>query len=726
MRTKSKAAKVGSKTTSQLHPASGTPTAEETNALITLFNQGRYAHAEPLIRALLLRYPKYAFCHKALGAILRQQGNAEAALESMLQATILQPDDAEAHYNLAVILKEQGRYSEAEVSYRKVVSHKPNFAQAHNGLGHVFKAQNSLKEAEASFRQALKLKPDFVDALDSLAQLMVAQGKFESALGFVIQYLQLAQNSNAQSFFVHCVIRAKLKQPSETILGYFVRALSEPWGNPAALIPTGVLYVKSDPAIQKWLAKVVNSWPIRLTAHELFGSTKGAELASNPLLTAMLVAAPICDVELERLLTTVRKSMLDAIAERSETSDLNSTELGFYCALSRQCFINEYVYAWTEKEAEQARALRDDLVAALETEANIPVLWIVAVAAYYPVHGLLHSERLLKRAWPDAVNAMLAQLVGEPAQELQIRASMPLLTPIDGEVSLLVQNQYEANPYPRWIKVSPAVKPMTVNEYLRQKFPLVSFQPFEKVIDVEILIAGCGTGRHSIGTARKISDAHVLAIDLSLTSLSYAKRKTQELGLTNIDYAQADILKLGSINRTFDVIESGGVLHHLADPFAGWRVLLSLLRPGGFMGIALYSAVARRHIFKARTLIADQGYASTVEDIRQCRQDLMGMDVGAGFSELLKISDFFSISDCRDLLFHVQEHCMTLTEIEAFLSANNLQFLGFQVDIDLLRAYQQRFPNDLTATNLSQWQMFENDNPDIFIGMYQFWVHKPS
>ncbi len=32
--------------------------------------------------------------------------------------------------------------------------------------------------------------------------------------------------------------------------------------------------------------------------------------------------------------------------------------------------------------------------------------------------------------------------------------------------------------------------------------------------------------------------------------------------MTNIEYAQADILKLGDIGRTFDIIESVGVLHH--------------------------------------------------------------------------------------------------------------------------------------------------------------------
>src|SRR5207244_436635 len=105
--------------------------------------------------------------------------------------------------------------------------------------------------------------------------------------------------------------------------------------------------------------------------------------------------------------------------------------------------------------------------------------------------------------------------------------------------------------------------------------------------DIEILVAGGGTGQQPIDVSRRYKNTKVLAVDLSLTSLSYAERQTRALGLENIHYAQADIVQLGSIGRTFDLIESVGVLHHLADPLAGWKILLSLLRPGGFMMVGL-------------------------------------------------------------------------------------------------------------------------------------------
>src|SRR6185312_7731228 len=147
---------------------------------------------------------------------------------------------------------------------------------------------------------------------------------------------------------------------------------------------------------------------------------------------------------------------------------------------------------------------------------------------------------------------------------------------------------------------------------MRQKYPRLPF--FELARDrVDILVAGCGTGQHPIELALRLKDADVLAIDLSLASLAYAQRQSEALGL-NIRYAQADILRLADTGLHFDLIESSGVLHHMADPFAGWRALLSMLRPGGVMQVGLYSTTARRDIAAARALIAERGYGPTPED----------------------------------------------------------------------------------------------------------------
>ena len=240
----------------------------------------------------------------------------------------------------------------------------------------------------------------------------------------------------------------------------------------------------------------------------------------------------------------------------------------------------------------------------------------------------------------------------------------------------------------------------------------------------EILVAGCGTGQHPIDTAQAIKGAKVLAIDLSMASLSYAKRKTAELGIENIEYAQADLLKLGSLGRTFDVVESAGVLHHLENPFEGWEVLLSLLKPHGLMKLGFYSEIARRDIVKVRSMIAEEGIGSSAQEIRAYRKHLLELKNADGFGLATSSSDFFSTSACRDLLFHVQEHRMTLPVLSNFFKENDLNFLGFEIDSSVTRSYKNRFPNDPSATDLNNWHIYEEENPDTFKSMYQFWIQK--
>ena len=739
------------------------PGHQEIGALVSLFNRQHFTDAELLARSMTESFPRYGFAWKVLGAASNQLGRSKDALAALQKAAAMLPRDEEVHFNLGSTLHNLGRLNEAAASYQRALAIKPDYVEAHNNLGNTLRDMgrldeaktsyqralqskpdyagahcnlgNTLKdlaqpdEAEACYRRALQIKPDFVEALNSLALLLNAQGEPATALDIINHSLQIRETAEAKSIFVACAKRLCCTSESSNIRAAMIRALTEPWGRPSELAQISTGLIKLNPDIGGCVARAAGAWPVRLSPQDLFGSNGLAALASDALLDALLNVEPICDIEMERFLTMARCALLEAATAPtppdSKISDIKTdTALSFYNALARQCFINEYVFAYADDEIKKAGDLRDSLVAALENETRIPALWPIAVAAYFPLCSLPLATRLLEMRWPEEVAAMLVQQIREPEEELQIRATIPRLTGIEDEVSLLVQNQYEENPYPRWIKTDPAANAINISGYLRQKFPLVPFKRYSKNDSIDILVAGCGTGQHSIGTAQRIQGAQVLAIDLSMSSLAYAKRKTRELGLTSIEYAQADLLELGSLGRSFDVIESVGVLHHLADPLAGWQALLPLLRPGGFMELGFYSGAARRNIVRIWDFIARHGYGSAASDIRQFRQDLMGSDNSADFGTAIKSADFYSISTCRDLLFHVQEHRMTLADIDAFLRKNNLAFLGFEIDIEVLQAYKLRFPDDCAASSLGKWQIFENENPDTFGSMYHFWVQK--
>jgi 2-polyprenyl-3-methyl-5-hydroxy-6-metoxy-1,4-benzoquinol methylase len=399
--------------------------------------------------------------------------------------------------------------------------------------------------------------------------------------------------------------------------------------------------------------------------------------------TALSRADPLDDALLLKLLpeAVIRDPRLEeriVLARRERNLPLEKL-----VAIAHQCFNTEYVFAQDAAELPQGRELRD----------------LALYAAYKPLHTLPDAAGLGKELASTSLASLARRQIDEPAEEARLRSSIPVLAALAGEVSAAVKAQYEANPYPRW-----------------QRLPRVS--PSGEQAS-RVLIAGCGTGQHAITTALRMPVAKVLAVDLSLASLAYAQRKTRELGVPNIEYAQADLLALTPQHGRFDHIEASGVLHHLADPLAGWRVLAALLEPGGSMRIGLYSERGRAAVVRARQLIAERGFKSTPDGIRACRAALR---TDESFASIVRNEDFYSMSGCRDLLFHVQEQRFELPQIKEMLRALGLQFTGFEfADSGMTLARYSADPLDLDA-----WHVYERQHPDTFARMYQFWVRKPG
>jgi SAM-dependent methyltransferase len=242
---------------------------------------------------------------------------------------------------------------------------------------------------------------------------------------------------------------------------------------------------------------------------------------------------------------------------------------------------------------------------------------------------------------------------------------------------------------------------------------------------MRLLVAGCGTGKEAIDAALHYSHVEVTAIDLSRTSLAFARRKAEEYGLDNIRFAQEDILELGSEFGPYHVILSSGVLHHMADPAAGLRRLSELLVPSGLMKLGLYSRLARSPLREAARRIRTSGGNATAESIRAFRQQVLQEGPRGALAELAGSTDFYSTSECRDLLFHVQEHQHSLGEIDTMLEANRLVFLGFELPIqEVAENFRKDNPRDESLRDLKLWNDFEERYPMSFRSMYQFWCQR--
>jgi SAM-dependent methyltransferase len=132
---------------------------------------------------------------------------------------------------------------------------------------------------------------------------------------------------------------------------------------------------------------------------------------------------------------------------------------------------------------------------------------------------------------------------------------------------------------------------------LQQLAPEFLDRPGLRIIDI-----GCGTGEITAGVARLFPAAEVVGIDINPASIDLASRLSSQSGL-NIRFLQCDLMDdpamtlraagLLTDERKFDLLLSIGVLHHLADPDAGFRNVRSFIGRDGFFLAYMYSKLGR-------------------------------------------------------------------------------------------------------------------------------------
>lgn len=559
-------------------------------------------------------------------------------------------------------LANRSQWAEAREAFEAALAQQPTHAEGHNQLGFVYAQLGDGGKALRHFHQAFTLKPSLHEAFQNFGHLLMVL---------------------AEQDFTATII-------------------------------------KDNQAVLDLIARAKAAWPARVPAAELLNDPRFLETAKNPYLLFYLGATRLRDAEIEQMLTMLRAALLELAPE--PTVDPNYLALAG--AIACQCFANEYVFSTSAGETKKIEALRTQLAADLDAGREIPAHRLAILASYMPLHRLPNAAKLLGRANDPGLQALLHQQVEGPQQEEKIRGELPQLTPIEDEISVKVRGQYEENPYPRWITTSTPERQMSFREYMTTLFPHTQSRSFKDNVDV--LFAGCGTGSVVAGFAQLIANAKILAVDLSLSSLSYARRMAQQYRIGNVEFGQADILQLPSLGRHFDVISSTGVMHHMAEPFRAWRTLVSMLNPGGFMHIGFYSEIARKEVTEGWAYIKQHGYGKSADEIRRFRQDVMALPDSEPMKRVLKSPDFYSTSDLRDLLFHEHELRVTIPEIKQFLTENGLDFIGWDLPPETRKLYAREFPADPPMVDLDNWQRFEEKYPRTFSQMYKFWVQKAA
>lgn len=448
-----------------------------------------------------------------------------------------------------------------------------------------------------------------------------------------------------------------------------------------------------------------------------------AQVLKDDLLLDVLRTSVFRHPDAERLLTALRRVLLlEVPPERFADGAL----VGFAVALMQQCWANEYVWAESDEETSAVGELVIAVPRLLDGDVEEGRKLLLA-SLYRPLTKTLGAVSTAEsgKINPPALRQAVVQRLAEQADERARAARVPSLGAVTDATSRRVAQQYEANPYPRWASV-----PLPRDGAARRALGRLVASEQLGFMDrpFEALVAGCGTGQSAIRAALTYGpNARVVGLDLSAASLGYAARMAEHFGARNLEFVHGDILQLASapqFHSRFRIIECTGVLHHMADPFAGWRVLTGCLAPGGLMLVGLYSATSRRNLAALRADPAYPGAGCTDAAVRRFRQELLERPAGSPGSELAASRDFTTASNFRDLVLHVSERPVTLTEIGQFLGESGLAFKGFQLEPDAFGLFLERFPGETWPGTLEHWAQFEDAQPHLFDGMYLLWCVK--
>ena len=620
------------------------------------------------------KYKNSFFLYNMMGLVDAQNNKIEMAIHNYKEAIRINPKYIDAYNNLALTYYNLGKVNEAIENLQKSLEINEKFYIAHNNLAKIYFKKEDYEKSITYLKKSLNINPDYGDAINLLKEILCLNINFHKQESWLYQPIK------------NLITKYKIIQPT-----YISRSLISLFKQDN--VTSNILKINFDNIEREKFINIIK------------------DLQNFDLLLEFLKVCPLPDIELENFFRKIRKKILMIDINFKEYIEIKS----FMISLSAQCILNEYIYSTSKEEIRKILEIENKIKHSLK---NVEENLITVLSLYKN----LSSYDLINDLNNNLLNEFLKNYLNEVKTEKDFKKTIKSIKKIDNIVSENVKQQYEENPYPRWknptITIPISVKNFfEINNIKTGKFDENDFK------NPKILIAGCGTGQHAINTATCFKNSNVIALDLSFNSLAYAKRKSDEFEIKNISFVQGDILDINALDDQFDIIESVGVIHHMESPIEGLKCLLSVLKKNGFIKLGLYSELARRNIIQFQRRYPTDKINMTEEKIQYYRSQILNTS-NEDDKSLMIFNDFYTMSDFRDMVFHVNEHNFNISKIKDMLKQVNLDFCGFSGFTTLSNSFINNLGKKFNRCDLNDWEKIELYEPDLFKGMYQFWSQK--
>ena len=243
--------------------------------------------------------------------------------------------------------------------------------------------------------------------------------------------------------------------------------------------------------------------------------------------------------------------------------------------------------------------------------------------------------------------------------------------------------QYEAYPYPRRDPRDEAKRLIVGSPghlYEVDHWVFGGKRPADK--PMHSLVAGGGTGDATLMLAQQMTrdgrPGSVTWLDRSTASLKIARARAAARNLSNIVWEQRSLLDLaGSGLGPFDYIDCCGVLHHLPEPAAGLRALVSVLAPGGGIGLMVYAPHGRTGVYMIQDALrllapAEQRPAERLDTARRVMRHLPAT-AWLRLNDNVRDQSSGGDAGLYDLLLNPRDRAYTVTALNALLTEAGLR-----------------------------------------------------
>lgn len=171
---------------------------QEYNKVVSLCEQVQFDKAKPILEKLIEKNPSNSEYHRIKGQILSDQGDQDAAIDSLIEALRWDPQNGYALVMMGnIFAKFKDDIQTARVYYDQAIESNPNDSIAVNNFAATLMEKGNIEKAKEYLLRAEKINPEYPNTQFALGMIYEIENKLFDAFGYTLNAINLNDKKDA-------------------------------------------------------------------------------------------------------------------------------------------------------------------------------------------------------------------------------------------------------------------------------------------------------------------------------------------------------------------------------------------------------------------------------------------------------------------------------------------------------------------------------------------------